>query len=148
MSSPVTLRDEGPMIVATVLVPDCALDRALSAFTDPTLVSEWWHGELTARLEPGGMYLVSFPSINAALRGQVVSHEPGRSLEFTWSWIGDNSPPSTVTITAAAGDVPESAILTVTHGPHHDDEAGRQSHQEHWEGWEFFLPRLASALTG
>jgi uncharacterized protein YndB with AHSA1/START domain len=147
MSSTVTLRDEGPMIVATVLLPECTPHRALSAFTDPTLVSQWWRGELTTSLEPGSDYHVAFPAINATLHGQVVSHEPGQSLEFTWTWAGEDVAPSKVQIAVAGGDKPDSVVLTVIHGPHSDDEPGRRSHQEHWEGWEYFLPRLATAVS-
>jgi uncharacterized protein YndB with AHSA1/START domain len=148
MTSPVTLRNEGPMIVATVLLPDCAPDRALSAFTDPTVVSQWWRGELTTNLEPGCTYQVAFPAINAALEGRVVSYDPARSLEFTWAWESDDGPPSTVIVRAEPATVPSSTLLTITHGPHSDDERGKQSHQEHWEGWDYFLPRLAIALSG
>jgi uncharacterized protein YndB with AHSA1/START domain len=147
MSSTVTLRNEAPMIVATVLLHNCTPDRALSAFTDPTLVSQWWRGELTTNLEPGSPYKVAFPAINATLEGQVVSHEPGQSFQFTWSWANDDGPPSTVAVIVTSATVPNSAILTVTHGPHADDEPGQQSHQEHWEGWDYFLPRLAAAVT-
>ena len=52
----IDLRDEGPMIVATVPLPDCTPDRALSAFTDPDLLASWWRGALTAELVPGGEY--------------------------------------------------------------------------------------------
>ena len=50
----VELRDEGPMIVATVRLPGCSPERAPSAFTDPDLLATWWRGELTAELAPGG----------------------------------------------------------------------------------------------
>jgi len=133
------------MIVATVLVPGCTPDRVLAAFTNPEVVSRWWHGELRAELRPGGDYMVEFAAIGARLTGQIVSFEPARSLEFTWSW--DNEPPdSTVVITAGPAAEPNSTLLTLAHGPHQDHAAGRVAHQEHWEGWEFFLPRLVAEL--
>ena len=89
--------------------------------------------------------MVEFAAIGARLTGQVLTFEPARSLEFTWSW--DNEPPdSTVVITAEPGNEPDSALLTLKHGPHLDDTLGRVAHQEHWEGWEFFLPRLVKEL--
>jgi uncharacterized protein YndB with AHSA1/START domain len=133
------------MIVATVLVPGCTPDRALAAFTNPEVVSRWWRGELKTELMSGGDYIVEFAAIGARLTGQVVSFEPTQSLEFTWSW-NDDPPDSTVLITTEPGLESGSTLLTLTHGPHGDDETGRLANQEHWEGWEFFLPRLLAEL--
>lgn len=146
MTSAVDIRDDGPMIVATVLLPGCAPERALAAFTDPEILTTWWRGTLTAELVPGGDYIVDFAAIGARLTGQILTFEPANSLEFTWSWDGQ-PPDSTVLITAEPGREPRSALLTVRHGPHGNDEVGQAAHQEHWEGWEFFLPRLVAALS-
>ncbi len=145
MSSAVDLHDVGPMIVATVALPNCTPDRALTAFTDPTLLSRWWRGHLKAAPAQDGPYTVDFPAIPARLTGQVLSFDPGKSLEFSWSW--DEQPPdSTVKITTEPGPEPNSVLLKLSHGPHSDDEAGRVAHAEHWEGWEYFLPRLVTEL--
>jgi uncharacterized protein YndB with AHSA1/START domain len=145
MTDAVDIRDDGPMIIATVTLPGCTPDRALAAFTDPASVSQWWRGTLTTELTPGGDYIVDFAAIGARLTGRVLSLEPGQSLEFTWSW-NDNPPDSTVLVTVAVGPDSNSTLLTLKHGPHGDDEAGREAHQEHWEGWEYFLPRLVAQL--
>jgi uncharacterized protein YndB with AHSA1/START domain len=144
----VRITDSGPMIVATVVLPGCEPGPALAAFTDPGVLARWWRGELTADLVPGGQYSVSFPKIPARMAGRVVSYVPGRSLEFTWAWDDKDGSPMTVTVRAQslAGD--QSAVLTIEHGPHHEDEAGRTARAEHWEGWEFFLPRLQSVVAG
>ncbi len=141
----VRIVDDGPMIVAKVTLPGCRPDRALSAFTEPELVSRWWNGELTAVLSPGGEYVVAFPAIEARLTGTVLQYEAGGLLEFSWSW--DNLPPdSTVLASAEPGPAAGSALLTIRHGPHAADDAGRTAHQEHWDGWHYFLPRLTTAL--
>jgi uncharacterized protein YndB with AHSA1/START domain len=146
MTGEINIRDDGPMIVATVLLSTCTTDRALTAFTDPKLVTRWWRGDLTAELAPGGDYIVEFAAIGARLTGQVLSFEPAESLEFSWSWDNE-TPDSTVLITTEPGPEPESVLMTVKHGPHDDDDAvGRAAHQEHWEGWEYFLPRLVAEL--
>ena len=143
----VRITDSGPMIVATVPLPGCEPGRALAAFTDPVVLAGWWRGELAADLVPGGQYSVNFPKIPARMTGHVVSYEPGSSLEFTWAWDGKDGPPLTVIVRVQwlAGD--QSTVLTIEHGPHYDDEAGRTAHAEHWEGWEFFLPRLQAAVS-
>jgi uncharacterized protein YndB with AHSA1/START domain len=144
----VLLVDAGPMIVATVRLAGCGAGQALSAFTDPAVLTRWWHGELTAELVRGGEYSVAFPAIPARLAGRVLRYRPGRLLEFSWAWEGDDGPPSTVVVRTEPGDGDTSAVLTIEHGPHGSDEAGRIAHQEHWDGWEFFLPRLPAAVSG
>jgi uncharacterized protein YndB with AHSA1/START domain len=144
----VSITDSGPMIVATVALPGCEPGRALAAFTDPAVLARWWRGELTADLVQGGQYSVSFPTIPARMAGHVVSYLQGRSLEFTWAWDGADEPPSAVTVRAEPADAAGSTVLTVEHGPHREDEAGRKAHAAHWEGWEYFLARLPAAVTG
>ena len=143
----VSITDSGPTIVATVVLPGCEPGLALTAFTEAAVLARWWRGELTADLVPGGQYSVSFPKIPARMVGHVVSYVPGRSLEFTWAWDGKERPATTVAVRAEwrAGD--QSTVLTVEHGPHYQDEAGRTAHAEHWEGWEYFLPRLPAAVA-
>jgi uncharacterized protein YndB with AHSA1/START domain len=144
VTAEIDIRDDGPMIVATVLVPGCTPDRALAAFTDRAMVSQWWRGDLKTEPVEGGPYTVDFPAIPAQLTGEVLTLEPGK-VEFTWSW-DDELPDSTVLITAGPAAEPNSTLLTLAHGPHAEDEAGKIAHQEHWEGWEYFLPRLVTAL--
>ena len=143
----VSIADSGPMIVATVALPGCEPVQALAAFTDPAVLARWWRGELTAHLVPGGQYSVSFPAIPARMTGHVISYVPGRSLEFAWAWDEKERPATTVTVRAQwrAGD--QSTDLTIEYGPHYEDEAGRTTHAEHWEGWEYFLPRLPAAVS-
>jgi uncharacterized protein YndB with AHSA1/START domain len=144
LTAEIRIHDDGPMIVATVALPDCTPDRALAAFTEGAAVSRWWRGDLKAQPAEGGPYTIDFPAISAGLTGRVVSLGPGR-LEFTWSWDNE-APDSTVLITAGPAAEPDSTLLTITHGPHAKDEAGRTAHQEHWDGWEYFLPRLVAEL--
>ena len=143
----VSITDSGPVIVATVVLPGCEPGRALAAFTDPAVLARWWRAELIADLVAGGKYSVSFPKVPARLAGRVIRYAPGRSLEFSWAWDGDDEPPSTVTVRVQwrAGD--QSTVLTIEHGPHGEDEAGQTAHALHWEGWEYFLPRLPAAVA-
>jgi uncharacterized protein YndB with AHSA1/START domain len=144
----VTITDSGPMIVARVVLSDCEPSRALAAFTDPAVLARWWRGELTSDLVAGGQYSVSFRAIPARLAGRVVSYVPGSRLQFSWAWDGDDGPPSTVTVRAEPAGDGRSTVLTIEHGPHDEDEAGRTAHDEHWAGWEYFLPRLSAAVSG
>lgn len=146
--SPVTVLDEGPMVRATLLLPGCPPGRVLAAFTDPATLRQWWGGELTTTLAPGGPYVVHFAGLGQTMRGQVVGYEPGSRLEFTWAW--DHEPGAAcrtvlVTVTDAAG--PDGTALTVLHGPHGEGAAEQAARGGHREGWEYFLARLGALLA-
>jgi uncharacterized protein YndB with AHSA1/START domain len=146
--SNVSVTDDGPMVRAVARLPGCSPDIALAAFTDAGVLNRWWaSAELTADLVPRGRYTVRFAAIGKVMDGRVVGYEPGRYLEFSWAWThAADDPPRTVTVTAISeGD---GTLLTVVHGPHGDDERELAARGEHREGWEFFLPRLATVVSG
>jgi uncharacterized protein YndB with AHSA1/START domain len=147
-TSDISVVDDGPVVRAVVRALDCSPETALAAFTDADVTARWWAGgKLTADLVPGGRYTVRFDAIDKDMIGQVVGYQPGRSLEFSWAWAHTpDDLPRTVTVTVAGQ--PGGTVLTVVHGPHGEDEREREARQEHREGWEFFLPRLASVLSG
>jgi uncharacterized protein YndB with AHSA1/START domain len=99
-------------------------------------------------LSRGGQYSVNFPKIPARLVGRVITYAPGRLLEFSWAWDEKERPATTVTVRAQWRAGEQSTELTIEHGPHYEDEGGRIAHAEHWEGWEYFLPRLPAAVSG
>jgi uncharacterized protein YndB with AHSA1/START domain len=141
----VSVRDDGPLLRATVALPGCTAARALAAFTDPAQLAAWWLGELEADLKPGGPYVVRFPQVPATMTGRVVSWVPADLLEFSWAWEHEpDEPPRTVAVRAAGGP---PAGLALAHGPYADDDAGRQARADHRAGWEHFLPRLAALLS-
>lgn len=138
----VTVADDGPWLRAVVDLPGCPPERALAAFTDPTLVAGWWHGELRTTLAENGPYLVHFPALDQTMTGSVRRYDPPERLEFSWGWAHQpEDPPRRVLVETGPG------TLAIRHGPYSDDGAGRAARAEHREGWEFFLPRLAKLLT-
>jgi uncharacterized protein YndB with AHSA1/START domain len=147
-ASGVSVTDDGPMVRAVLAGLECSPDTALTAFTDAGLLARWWgRGELTADLAPGGRYIVRFAAIDKVMDGRVVGYQPGRYLEFSWGWVHTpDDPPRTVTVTVAGE--PDGTALAIVHGPHGDDERELIARGEHREGWEFFLPRLASVISG
>jgi uncharacterized protein YndB with AHSA1/START domain len=146
---PVTVEDAGAMVTATMRLPGCPPERALAAFTDPAALVRWWGGVLSAALTPGGPYIVRFPSLGAAMSGQVVRYEPASHLEFTWAWDHDPAAPRRTVLITVAGDAGTGGTqLTVVHGPHGDGATEATARAEHREGWEFFLPRLGALVSG
>lgn len=138
--------DEGPAIRATVDLTGVAPRQALHAFTDPDLVRRWWAGgALTARLEPGGEYVVRFDALDQTLRGSITEYDPERILAFTWAWDHEPDEPA-YAVTVMAEETADGGRITLTHGTYEDSDAGRAAAASHREGWEYFLPRLAGAL--
>jgi uncharacterized protein YndB with AHSA1/START domain len=146
---PVTVTDDGPMVKATLRLPGCPPERVLNAFTDPATLARWWGGELITDLAPGTPYIVRFPSLGAAMTGEVASYQPASYLEFSWRWDNDPDPVKRavlVAVTPAADG--DGTDLTITHGLHGAGETESAARAEHQEGWQYFLPRLAALLTG
>jgi uncharacterized protein YndB with AHSA1/START domain len=139
----VSVEDAGVVLRAVVTLPGCPVARALSAFTDPALLTRWWGGELAAELTAGGHYVVRFASLGRAMTGRVISYEPPRSLEFTWSWDQQDEPGRTVAVTTGGSG---TTTLTVIHGKYGENASERAARAEHRAGWEHFLPRLAAAV--
>lgn len=151
MAEPTILvTDDGPVLRATVRLDGCAPARALAAFTDPEVLARWWGGELIAELWPGGRYSVWFPEIPARMTGQVATYTAEGLLAFSWGWEHEpESPRRTVRIEAKRVESEASTtVLTIEHGPHGEGAAEQTARAEHRAGWEFFLPRLVSALAG
>jgi len=143
----VTIEDDGPVLQATVLLSGCTAERALSAFTDPAELAKWWGGAtLRTSLTAGGPYTVEFTALGQTMIGQVVSYVPASALEFTWRWAHEpEAPPRTVAVRASSGD---QTSLTIRHGPHGDGASERSARADHRAGWEYFLPKLVSSLSG
>jgi uncharacterized protein YndB with AHSA1/START domain len=142
----VSVRDDGALLRASVVLRGCPAGRALAAFTDPAQVATWWGGQLEVDLRPGGAYVVRFPAVPATMTGQVLSWEPAARLEFTWAWEHEPLEPRR-TVAVRADDGPPGG-LALTHGPFADRAAGRRARADHRAGWEHFLPRLAASLSG
>ena len=109
-------------------------------FTDPVLLTRWWPTEAELDVRPGGAYRLFWDGPQVTLRGEYVSVDPGRRLEFTWSWDHDDLPPRHVAIGFARSDL--GSLVTVDH------EAPTSSEQSDYrDGWEHFLGQLVTELS-
>lgn len=118
----------------------------IAAFVTPEVVARWWSAQLTIGSAPGDPFVASFPGLGQTMRGEVVAHDPGGRLAFTWSW--DHEPERPVYRVVVEASDGEPARLTLTHGPYIDDEPGRADAESHRAGWEYFLPRLLAEVGG
>ena len=78
---------------------DASPERLFAAFTDPTILAEWWGPETMRASEPtvdlrvGGGYQLNMmsPDGNLIELSGVYQHiEAPVKLVFTWAWGGDN----------------------------------------------------------
>jgi uncharacterized protein YndB with AHSA1/START domain len=121
--------------------PDFTPSRLFRYWIEADLITRWWPQEAGFDARPGGSYRLSWPTMNWHLYGTYSVFEPDTNLGFTWQW--EHTPeaaPSMVRLRFEAID--GGTRLTLTHGPHADDEEGRAARQGHLEGWMHFLPKL------
>ena len=143
----VELTGDGANIRAWVELPNIGRQAALTAWTDPSILQDWWGGELDAELSPGGRYVVSFAALGQTMRGEVLDYEPGKRLMFTWSWDHEAETPSRE-VDICVLEIDDGSRVELEHGPFGDTEQERADAAGTEEGWQHFLPRLASRLTG
>ncbi|MEV6963780.1 SRPBCC domain-containing protein [Hamadaea sp. NPDC051192] len=126
-----------------VELPGVTAADALRAFTDTTMLNDWWGGQLTFEPRPGGRYHVDFSQLGSSLTGHVVEYDPARRLVFTWQWDGTGH---AYQVVVDAEEVEVGAMLHITHGPYTDSEQDAQERESHEQGWSHFLPRLAEQV--
>lgn len=137
---------EGDDLVRALLrVPGCVPEQALRGWTEPDLVREWWNGELTVELRPGGPYTVDFRRLGETMAGTVLDHVPGELLVFGWAWARDPDPaPRRVRVTVRPEN--RGTLVEVEHGRYTDRPGEAEERRSHREGWAYFLPRLGDCL--
>jgi uncharacterized protein YndB with AHSA1/START domain len=111
--------------------------------TDPQKIVRWKGVDATAEAVPGGVYRVNVTGTNHAV-GEYAEIDPPRRVVFTWGWEGDDQlPPGSSTVTIELIPDGDGTIVQLTHSglPEGTDAAQLQ-------GWEHFLPRLATVAGG
>jgi uncharacterized protein YndB with AHSA1/START domain len=111
--------------------------------TEPDLWSRWQGESVELDPVPGGRVVIRM-SEDQVVEGSFVEIRPGTRVVITWGWRGHpRMPPGTTVVEFDL--VPEGAgtILRLTHRgiPPEDVPIHRQ-------GWDVFVPRLATAATG
>lgn len=136
------MTDDGAVEVSIYI--EAARETVFPYFTDPARYVQWMGG--TATLEPtaGGTYRVSMRD-GVQVAGTFAEVTPPHRLVFTWGWVHDERvPPGStrvvVTLTEEGGG---TRVLLRHHGL--PDEGQRRHHRE---GWELYLSRLGTTVTG
>jgi uncharacterized protein YndB with AHSA1/START domain len=113
-------------------------------FVEPEQMIRWTGVEATLDPRPGGIYRVNVTGEDVA-RGEYVEVLPNERVVFTWGWEADGHPvppgSSTVEIT-----LEPDAGATILRLRHSGLPGGPED--QHGEGWDHYLARLAVAAVG
>lgn len=123
--------------------------ETLTWFTDASKLNQWWGEEALIEPRPGGLYEVSWPSMEWTMHG-VVAHCTDDTLIYSWTW--DHEPDQPARAVVVHAEPSESgSVLTITHGPYRpespaltDEDDARNSHRD---GWLFFLAELHATIS-
>lgn len=112
-------------------------------FTDPAKMIQWMGKDVLLDPRPGGIFRNDIDGQHIA-RGEYVEIRPYSRVVFTWGWENTSDPPpgaSTVEVTLTADG--DGTILRLRHSG-----LSAVERTSHGEGWDYFLPRLATAAAG
>jgi len=127
-------------------VYECALRLPVPAaivfagFTDPQLLVRWMGRNAELAPRPGGIFRLDYGDGDVA-HGAYLEIAPFSRVVFTWGWEGERqaTPPGASMVEIALAPAGDGTLLRLRH--HGLSPAERVAHGE---GWQFFLPRLAT----
>jgi len=119
---------------------------AFSYFTRPELLAAWWAPEAKINAQPGGEYVLSWPSQGWHLRGEYTDFAPGERLAFSWRWDHEPQLPTRL-VSVQFEEAPPGALLRLIHGVYGHDAVEQADREAHRDGWLHFLGRLEEALV-
>jgi uncharacterized protein YndB with AHSA1/START domain len=112
-------------------------------FVDPAKMLEWKGVEAELDPRPGGIYRVNVTGREVA-RGEYMEVTPHSRVVFSWGWEGNPEvPPGSSTVEVTLTPDGTGTLLVLRHG--NLPEAAGAGHAE---GWDHFLPRLATRAAG
>lgn len=111
-------------------------------FIDPAKMVQWKGTDAALDPRPGGIYRVNVTGRDIA-KGEYVELVPHSRVVFTWGWENGPIAPGSSTIEILL--IPDGAetVVRLRHSGLSPEAA-----EQHAEGWEHFLPRLAAAAEG
>lgn len=130
-----------------------APDKVYAAWTLPELLPKWFGPKAGGNLQidhfdctVGGRYdvtMVFADGDKVQIVGTYQELDPPKKIVFTWQWTDGpiTSNDTLVTVELAASEVGTHLTLT------HERFASAEARNDHSEGWEPILSRLASSLT-
>jgi uncharacterized protein YndB with AHSA1/START domain len=122
---------------------DARPEIVFSYFVEPDKMLGWFGREAHLEARPGGEYRVRLND-QARAMGEFVELDPPRRVVFTFGWEGD------------AANGPGKGTIEVTLTPEGEGTHERLVHrglsdgtqEEHRDGWQYYLDRLAIRAVG
>jgi uncharacterized protein YndB with AHSA1/START domain len=119
-------------------------ETVFAFFTDPEKMVRWKGVVADLDHRPGGRYRVTIND-QAVATGEYVEVTPFTRVVFTWGWEGHPIvPPGTSTVEVTLEPDGDETIVRLLHRglPNAEEVAN------HADGWDHYLPRLATAASG
>lgn len=133
-------------VASTIKAPRA---KVFAAFTTPDILAKWFApGTRMPKPEmldvrTGGKYRIVMQGEDDApiAIGEYREVIDGSKLVFTWSWDGDPSQPTLVTVTF--GDTADGTEVVLVH----ERFASASTRDHHQQGWQAILDRLPSLFA-
>jgi len=125
-----------------VQVPGLSTEEAFAYWVEPERLRRWWPPEARLDLRVDGTYEFAWPRMQQKLTGRWIRIEPGRALEFTWTWAHEPEVTKQVKVDFRPADT--GTEVEVGHGTYGLGQRDVELRQEHLDGWTYFLGRLSS----
>jgi uncharacterized protein YndB with AHSA1/START domain len=115
---------------------------------DPEWALRWWGCSISFDPRPGGALRVEVVPGSVAA-GEFLEVEPPRRLVYTWGWEAGGAGPSLVPPGSSTVEIElvpsgDGTTLRLTHR----GLPGPEAAESHGQGWDHYLPRLATAAAG
>jgi uncharacterized protein YndB with AHSA1/START domain len=119
-------------------------DKVYAAWTKPEILSKWFapgprnpHPEVLD-VRPGGKYKITMKGEedSPVAIGEYKEVIAGEKLVFTWSWEGDPSQPTLVTVTFADTKDGTEVVLV------HERFANAETCEHHRMGWQAIMDKM------
>jgi uncharacterized protein YndB with AHSA1/START domain len=118
-------------------------DTVFRFLIDPDRMLRWMGSGVALDPRPGGIYRVDVNGRDVA-RGEFVEVVPPSRVVFTFGWEGGGPlPPGSTTVEISLEPDGEGTIVRLRHSG-----LPREAREQHAQGWEHYLGRLAIAVGG
>ena len=115
-------------------------ETVFSFWVEPDRLARWMGRIVTMEARPGGAYRIDYNGSDIA-RGEVLEIDPPRRLVLSWGWEaeGDATPPGASRVEVTLTPDGAGTLLRLRHS-----ELVDAAVEGHAQGWDQFLPALAS----
>lgn len=119
-------------------------ETVFSFLSEAAGMARWFGSKVDLDPRPGGQIRVDVNGRDIT-RGEIVEIVPDQRIVFTFGWEGKDHPvpPGSSTVEISLVEDGDGTIVRLRHSGLPADQAGG-----HKEGWEHFLPRLATVSEG